>query len=154
MKKFCFVLVFCLILASCSGVKDDIPVQILAASLGEEIGGFENMAEASTDYIKYCMGSDLSIYSEYIVLYPFAGTVYNEFGIFKVDDKADLDKGIEEVSNYINFKKENWDTRYNGEEFEKIEKAEVTNCGRYILYTILGDGERKEVINEFKDELK
>ncbi|MBQ8837045.1 MAG: DUF4358 domain-containing protein [Clostridia bacterium] len=154
MKKICFLLVLCILLCSCSSVKDDIPVQILAASLGEEIDGFENMAEASTDYIKYCMNSDLSLYSEYIVLYPFAGTVYNEFGIFKVKDKANLDKGIEEVNNYLAFKKSNWDTRYKSEELNKIEKAKTVNIGRYILYVILGSEDSAEVIEKFKEELK
>ena len=154
MKKLCISMVLCLLLTSCSKVKDDVPVQILATELGNEIDGYNNMAEASTDYINYCMNSDLSLYSEYIVLYPFAGTVYNEFGIFKVKNSDDIDKGIEEVKYYLNFKKENWDTRYLGEEFAKIEKAEVTTFGKYILYTILGDEEKKDVIDEFKENLK
>ena len=154
MKKLSIALLICLLLASCSPIKDDMPVQILAAELSDEISGFENLTEASADYIKYCMKSDLSLYSEYIVLYPFAGTTYNEIGIFKVKNADDIDKGVKEVNNYLNFKKENWDTRYLGDEFKKIENAKITPFGQYILYTILSENESKDVIEEFKDELK
>lgn len=153
MKKLCILLVFCFLFTACSAVKDDIPVQLLAMSIGKKINGFENLAEASSDYIKYCMNSDLSLYSEYIVLYPFAGTKYNEIGIFKVRDKGEIQNGIQEVEKYLLFKKSNWDTRYMGEEFEKIENAKVTAYGNYILYTILSENEAKTAIKNFKKML-
>lgn len=154
MKKV-FIFVFaCIFISSCSTAKDTVPVQILAASLGNKINGFENMTEVSTDYIKYCMNSDLSLYSEYIVLYPFSGTEYNEIGIFKVKCEKSIEKGVAEVKNYLLFKKSNWDTRYMEDEFVKIENAEVCTLGKYILYAILNDGERENVIKTFEEILK
>lgn len=153
MKKLCFLLVLCFLFTACAAIKDDMPVQLLAMSLGEKIEGFENLAEASSDYIKYCMSSDLSLYSEYIVLYPFAGTKYNEIGIFKVRDKGEIQNGIKEVEKYLLFKKSNWDTRYMGEEFKKIENAKVTAYGNYILYTVLSENEAKTAIKTFKKML-
>ncbi len=153
MKKLCILLVFCFLFTACSAVKDDMPVQLLAMSIGKKINGFENLAEASSDYIKYCMNSDLSLYSEYIVLYPFAGTKYNEIGIFKVRDKGEIQNGIKEVEKYLLFKKSNWDTRYMGEEFDKIKNAKVTAYGNYILYTILSENEAKTAIKNFKKML-
>ena len=154
MKKLLLTAIICIIIVSCSAPKDDIPVQILATTLGEKIDGFENLTQASDDYIKYCMESDLSLYSEYIVLYPFAGTEYNEIGIFKVDDANNTDEGIKEVEKYLMFKKSNWDTRYKNDEFSKIENAKITSCGKYILYTILSDAEMESVISAFKASLK
>lgn len=141
-------------ITSCAVAKDTVPVQILAACVGEEIDGFENLAEASTDYIKYCMSSDLSLYSEYIVLYPFSGTEYNEVGIFKVKDEGDVGDGKNEIEGYLKFKKDNWDTRYMGEEFNKIENAKVTSFGKYIMYTILNEDETKEATEKFIKTLK
>ncbi len=103
------------------------------------------MSEASTDYIKYCTGNDLSIFSEYIILYPFSGTEYNEYGIFKVSEKQNAKKGIDVIKTYLSFKKSNWDTRYMGEEYTKICNAKITSKGDYILYTILSDEESKSV---------
>ncbi|MBE6679433.1 MAG: DUF4358 domain-containing protein [Ruminococcaceae bacterium] len=154
MKKLCILFVLCFLFTACSTVKDDMPVQLLAMAVGEKIEGFDNLSEASTDYIKYCMTSDLSIYSEYIVMYPFAGSQYNEFGIFKVRDKNNLQSGVKEVENYISFKKSNWDTRYMGEEFKKIDNAKVTVCGHYILYTILSENESKSAARKFENMLK
>lgn len=154
MKRFFAIILFCCSLISCSAAKEDMPVQILAEKLGEEIDGFENLTEASSDYIKYCIGSDLSLYSEYIILYPFSGTVYNELGIFKVKDMNAVNEGIEEVKKYISFKKENWDMRYNSDEYKKIESANVTRFGKYILYTILDTEESKEVEKHFREELR
>ena len=154
MKKLCILLILFFLFSSCSMIKDDMPVQLLSMAIGEKIEGFENLAEASTDYIKYCMGSDLSLYSEYIVMYPFSGTKYNEIGLFKVKDKKDLQKGINEVENYLKFKKSNWDTRYMGEEFKKIETAQIKSCGHYILYTILSESENKSAVRRFEKMLK
>ena len=154
MKKLCFLLVLCSLFTSCSAVKDDMPVQLLAMAIGEKIIGFENLSEASSDYIEYCMGSDLSPYSEYIVMYPFAGDIYNEFGIFKIRNEKDLQNAIKEVERYISFKKSNWDTRYMGEEFEKIENAQVVTRGKYILYTILSASEGKTAKRKFEKMLQ
>ena len=153
MKKVCVLLLFCLLFTSCSQVNDAVPVQVLADALGEEIEGYTNLGQASPDYIGYCMQSDLSLYEEYIVLYPFAGTVYNEIGIFKIKDASKKKDSIAEVKRYLAFKKENWDTRYRGEEFSKIESAAVVCHGRYILYTILSLKESEAVCNRFEKEL-
>ena len=153
MLKKLLAICLCLSLFACSDVRDDIPVQILSERLLENINGSENMSEASTDYIKYCMESDLGIYSEYIVLYPFAGKIYNEIGIFKVRDEKDVEKAVSEVKSYITFKTENWDTRYMGEEFEKIKNSEIVPLGKYVLYTILSENEQKKVVEEYKKQL-
>lgn len=154
MKKVCVLLLFCLLFTSCSQVNDAVPVQILADALGEEIEGYTNLGQASPDYIGYCMQSDLSLYEEYIVLYPFAGTVYNEIGIFKLKDASKKDAGIAEIKRYLAFKKENWDTRYRKEEVSKIENADIVSSGRYLLYTILDPEESAAVCKHFIRELK
>ena len=153
MKRICFLLLFGLLLTSCAQVNDAVPVQILADALGEEIRGYADLGQASSDYIGYCMSSDLALYEEYIVLYPFAGTVYNEIGIFKLKDTSQKEDGIAEVKRYLAFKKENWDTRYRSDEFSKIENAAVVCHGRYILYTILSPKESKAVCERFKQAL-
>ena len=154
MKAFIVTVFLCAFLTSCTAVKDTVPVQILAASLGEEIEGFENLAEASTDYIKYCMSSDLSLYSEYIVLYTFAGTEYNEIGIFKVKNTSDTKAGAKEAERYLKFKKDNWDNRYRGDESKKIENAKVTVLCNYILYNVLEEKEASMVTKKFQSLLK
>lgn len=152
-KVFCLLTV-CILLVSCGKINDAIPVQILADSLGKEIEGYENLGQASADYLGYCMSSDLSLYEEYIVLYPFAGTIYNEIGIFKLKDDSKKEEGIAEIERYLAFKKENWDTRYRGNEFTKIENATISAKGRYLLYTILSPEESEAVASRFKKELK
>lgn len=154
MRKFIlFFLTLLMLLPSCTKIRDDIPIQLLAQSVGEEIKGFENMAQASRDYLEYCMG-DLEPFEEYIVLYPFAGTEYNEIGIFKI--RADIDKQEAQIrlEKYLTFKRKNWDTRYKGDEFAKIENASITSCGRYVLYAILDDAERAAVSKRFQAEIK
>ena len=154
MRKVCFLIIFCLLISGCESVKNDMPVQLVAEKLGEKISNFEHLGTASADYIKYCMQSDLTLYAEYTVLYPFSGTKYNEIGIFKVKSNDDLSKGLKEVKNYLLFKKSNWDTRYNSQELSKINNAKICHCGNYILYTILAENEESAVIKEFKTVLK
>ncbi|MBQ9133343.1 MAG: DUF4358 domain-containing protein [Clostridia bacterium] len=152
-KGFCLFMA-CLLLVSCGQVNDAIPVQILADALGEEIDGYKNLGQASSDYIGYCMSSDLSLYEEYIVLYPFAGTMYNEIGIFKLKDASEKETGIAEIHRYLAFKQQNWDTRYRSDEQSKIENASVVCEGRYLLYTILSPEESAAVTKRFEKELK
>ena len=152
MKKIFCIVILCIFLTSCS-VKNDVPVQIIADALGEHISNFDNMAQASEDYMKYCMNSDLSMFSEYIVLYPFSGKKYTEIGIFKMQENEKTSDGIKILERYLNFKKQNWDTRYMGDEYAKIESAKITSCGPYILYTILDESESTKVSKEFKKQL-
>lgn len=157
MKKYlsmllALVLPFCL--PSCESVRDDVPVQLLADAVGAKIEGFSHLSQASTDYIRYCMKSDLSLYDEYLILYPFSGTAYNEIGIFKLAAEADGEKALSEIDGYLNFRKKNWDTRYNADEYGKIESARIIRRGRYFLYTILSQAERDAAEKAFFDALK
>ena len=154
MKRICILCTVCFLLVACAPTNDAVPVQILADALGEKIQGYTDLGPASSDYIAYCMGSDLSLYEEYIVLYPFAGTVYNEIGIFKLKDRSRKEDGIAEIKRYLAFKKENWDTRYRKDELAKIDNASVVCIGRYLLYTILSPTESEAVRKQFEAELK
>ena len=149
-----FALLLLLCLPSCESVRDDIPVQRLADAVGTKIEGFSHLSQASADYIRYCMKSDLSLYDEYLILYPFSGTAYNEIGIFKLAADADGEKALSEIEGYLNFKKKNWDTRYNADEYGKIERARIVRHGRYFLYTILSQAERDAAEKAFADALK
>lgn len=157
MNKYLFSLIaFALLLClqSCASVRNDVPVQLLADAVGEKIENFSNLSQASTDYIRYCMKSDLSLYDEYLILYPFSGTAYNEIGIFKLAADADGEKALSELEGYLDFKKKNWDTRYNADEYGKIESARIIRRGRYFLYTILSQAEREAAEKAFADALK
>lgn len=147
-------LLLLLCLLSCESVREDIPVQLLADTVGTKIEGFSHLSQASTDYIRYCMNSDLSLYDEYLILYPFSGTAYNEIGIFKLAAGANGEKALSEIEGYLNFKKKNWDTRYNADEYGKIERARIVRHGRYFLYTILSQAERDAAEKAFSDALK
>ena len=143
MKRFFAIILFCSVLISCSATKEEMPVQILAQKLGEEINDFENLTEASDDYIKKHLNSDLSLYSEYIVLYSSSSAVKNELGIFKVKDMNDISKGMTEVKKYINANCS-----------KNIEKASFTRYGKYILFTILSLEESNNVERKFRAELR
>ena len=48
MRKFIlFFLTLLMLLPSCTKIRDDIPIQLLAQSVGEEIKGFENISPAA-----------------------------------------------------------------------------------------------------------
>ena len=154
MRKLCIAVIFCMFFSGCASYKNDVPVQLIATTLCKKIEGSENLAEASPDYIKYCMDSDLSLFSEYIVLYPFAGIEYNEIGIFKVKSLDDIKAATAEIDRYILFKKSNWDTRYLNDEFKKTDNSKPIICGNYIFYTILSKEESNAAINIFEKLIK
>ena len=96
-KRICAVLLLSLLLSSCAMSEREIPIQVIADSVGACIEGYEHLSPASISSMQYCMKSDLSLYREYLILYPFSGTEYNEFGIFLLKDGAEKEKAKHEI---------------------------------------------------------
>lgn len=150
LKRFCVIFALCLLFTSCESIADEMPIQLIADTVGEAVEGYECLSPASVSYIRYCMNSDLSLYRQYLVLYPFSGTVYNEFGIFILNDTADKAAAQKEIKNYLKFKKENWDMRYGATDYEKIEHPLLFSHGRYLFYGILSERDKQAVKQKLK----
>lgn len=156
MKRLLSLCLVCLLLPSLAacGVRDDVPVQVIADTVGCKIEGYAHLSSASDDFIRYCMKSDLSLYEEHLILCPFSGSAYNEIGIFKLTPDADRSRALSELEAYLAFRKLNWDMRYNADECVKIEHARVVTCGRYLFFAVLSDSERAAAENAFRAALQ
>lgn len=152
--SLCLACLLLLSLAACQSVRDDVPVQVIADTVGCKIEGYTHLSPASDDFIRYCMKSDLSLYEEHLVLCPFSGSVYNEIGIFKLLPDADRASALSELETYLAFRKSNWDMRYNADECVKIEHARVVTCGRYLFFAVLSDAERAAAESAFRAALQ
>ena len=151
--SLCLVCLLLLSFAACS-VRDDVPVQVIADTVGCKLEGYAHLSPASDDFIRYCMKSDLSLYEEHLILCPFSGSAYNEIGLFKLAADADREEALSELDAYLAFRKSNWDMRYSADECVKIEHARVVSCGRYLFFAILSDAERTAAENAFRAALQ
>ena len=151
--SICLVCLLLLSFAAC-GVRDDVPVQVIADTVGCKLESYAHLSPASDDFIRYCMKSDLSLYEEHLVLCPFSGSAYNEIGLFKLAPDADREEALSELDAYLAFRKTNWDMRYSADECIKIEHARVVSCGRYLFFAILSDAERAAAESAFRTALQ
>ncbi len=143
--------------ASCGGggtVKDDVPVTDIAQKVDACISGSENLTVMEDSYVTGAMAIDLTGYSEYVIKVSAIGTSINEYGIFKVSGAFTAEDGKAAMEAYLKMRNDTWMTEYLPEEYPKLEKAEVTIAGNYVMYAILSDDERTAAFEAFKSALQ
>jgi hypothetical protein len=139
---------------SSSSVKDDVAVSTIAQQVDACISGSEGLAEMDESYINGAMSIDLSAYSDYVIKVSSIGTSINEYGIFKMADGKTADEGKTAMEAYLQLRNDTWMSEYLPEEYPKLQKAEVTTAGNYVMYAILSDDERSAAFDAFNSALK
>lgn len=150
-------LVLAALLASCTqSVRNDVYVTDIAAAVESKISMASNLTDMSKDTVEFYLGVDLSSVSEYIVRAPSGSASIDEYGIFKVKgtDEAGAVSLLALVNAYLANRIENWDTRYDQSEKDKVMKAKAEKRGNYVIYVILSDSERDAALSEFESILK
>ena len=98
------------------------------------------MTPVDSGYIKGMMGLDSDAYTDAEVLVTSSGTAIDEYGVFKAADAKGAEAVKTAVEAYIQQRIDTW-MGYTPEELPKLEDADVTVQGSYVLYTILGQSE-------------
>lgn len=125
------ILLAALCLSACGGSASFSDV---SSAVSDAVGA-ESLTAVDSLYIEGMIGLSADSYSEAEVKVTSGGTTIDEYGIFETENTAAVKEALEA---YIQQRIDTW-MGYTPEEFPKLENAEVTVKGRFVLYTILSD---------------
>lgn len=150
------VIMLTAVLAGCGGssYREDVPLAELVEVMDSAAGGSEAMTEASGTYFESMMKLTSQDYTEACVKMDSQGININEYGVFKTAGEAEAKALAEKLEEYLAYRIAIWAPEYMPEEFPKLEDAQVTVCGSYLMYSILDDSGRAQAAEGFEAALK
>lgn len=139
-------LMLCGLFAGCGGgssYRDDVPVDQLAAAVEAASNVADSMIDAPATYVAVTMKMDVSAYDGYCVRINSRGVNIDEYGIFKAKDSSQAKEIKAAVDAYLQYRIDIWMVEYMPEEYPKLENAQVSVLGNYVMYTIFSDTARE-----------
>ena len=144
------------LLAACGGasVRNDVPVQDLAATMRSAVGMDELLVSLDGTFLGLT-GTEAEQVGEHEILVS-GGSTIDEIGVFKAGTlSVDALKAL--VEDYLSqYTEKRWPMieLYNPSEQPKLTDAEVTVLGDYVMYTILSEADRATAKAAFEAALK
>ena len=158
MKKI-FFLLLAISLASCSksnSYRDDISCNHLAREICDEADADGSYSEYEKEHVAFLFDS-ASLYDDCSVIYSTDVTDINEIGVFHCENKDNAKSLAEIITKYITdmqTEQKAFIASYAPRELPKLDGAEVHQYGNYVIYLIIDDGDKQDVIEEIEDALK
>lgn len=147
------IIISAAIMASCSSekvkVRDDVPVSEIAAAVDNRLDS-DSFASMNEGYLKGAMKLDTAMFKEYAVKINAYGANIDEYGIFRAGEGKGVKDVEDAVKGYLQMRLDTWMEEYMPEEKPKLESADVLTMGSYVMYAILSDEDKADVIAEFK----
>ena len=174
MKKHTLRILLCalcatLLLLSCAACddsgnwKDDLTSASLATTVKTALPAGDGWDTVSDDYVSpSAWGEDyadyLELVSDYVITISAESDMnVDELGVFHVKNAKDADRIKAFAEKYLEAKKLRMAPlleSYNQAELPKLDCAEVTVCGNYVLYTILNAEDTTAAHSAFEKALK
>ena len=171
--KNTFRALFCLLLALCMTLpmvacdsgdwRDDLTAAQVCNAVTNALPAGDGWRTVSENYISpSSWGEDyadyLELVSDYVITISAESDMnVDEIGIFHVKDAKDISKIKSFTEKYLEAKKLRMAPlleSYNQAELPKLDCAEITVCGNYLLYTILGAEDTTAAHSAFEKALK
>jgi len=133
--------------------RTDVPLSALAEAVEKHLDG-GSLAAMQESYLKGIMKMDPALFSEWLVKINAYGANIDEYGIFKAPDEAGVAAVKQAAEDYLKLRRDSWMEEYMPEEKPKLTQAEVRVCGLYVIYAIVGDDVRGQIMTDFENALK
>ena len=142
----------CALLVSCGdGAEKEVPVDDLVAAVEQALGKTD-MVDPGEGYVKGYMKHTAEEIGDYAIRKTVVGTSIDEFGVFRAGTMTTAQLKVM-LEDYFKLLQDAW-MNYQPEEKPKLDGAQVTVQGSYVLFTILGDSDRDAAVSAFKAALK
>lgn len=167
-RYFTFLFTLCIILASLSSCdsgnwRNDVAAADLSSRVESALpagDGFESVSNAFISASSW--GEDYADYMKLVTEYRIfvssnSDMNVDEVGVFRTESSKDAAKIKSFVEEYLKAKKLHMTPlleSYNQAELPKLECAEITVCGNYVLYTILNAADTTKAHSAFESELQ
>lgn len=158
MKKIALLtLVLALVICavSCSGgvtYKTDVKTDDIASAVQNKLSNASVLVSADELYLSSFNSSYTSLISDWTIMYSSTGMLFDEFGIFKVENTADTDSIVTMINEFIQLRIDG-DMGYVPDELPKIKNAKTKVCGKYVMYAFLSEGDASAAFSAFEDSL-
>lgn len=146
------VMIFCAVSCAGSAYRDDVSTTDIAVDIGRKISNGDTMVPADEFYLSSFNPDYTSLITEYRIEYTTSGTLFDEFGIFKVENTDDTDGIVKMIEEYKTMRVDN-DMGYLPAELPKIKNAKTKVCGKYVMYAFLSDADSSIAFDEFEKAL-
>ncbi len=163
MKKITLIaaLLLCLILTlnACSSLRSDVEVATLTSAVLAKVSTQGGFTAADSDYVdlEFAKPDVISAnVDQWMICASTSSSTVDEFGIFRVKDGGDVSAIKAEVSDYVQsmqVKLEVYLDMYDPAEKTKLENAQVTVYGNYVVYTMLSDADTTALMSAIAGEL-
>ena len=153
------LLCFACMISACSSVRDDVAVKDISTAVLGKVSTQGGFTAADTDYVSLEFaqpGVIDSNVSEWIICASTSSQTVDEFGIFHVKQGGDVSAVKNEVQAYVQsmqVKLEVYLDMYDPAEKTKLENAQVTVFGNYVVYTMLSDADTTACTSAISDAL-
>ncbi len=122
----------------------------VVAAVDSAISNEGTLVSVNEDYIGGAMKMDVSGYESYCVKINAYGANIDEYGVFKGADGDEAKEIKSAVEAYLQMREDTWMVEYMPEEHPKLLAAEIESKGSYVMYAILGDGEKTAAFDAFE----
>ncbi|MFA6948475.1 MAG: DUF4358 domain-containing protein [Eubacteriales bacterium] len=143
--------------ASCGGesVAADVPISDFTDKFASILTNSDKLSAVDDSYLSGMLDINASDVDDYILMVQAMGTAIDQYGVFKVTDASKRASVKTSVQSYIDTTKANWaNFNYLPEETVKIDNATVVERGNYILFTIMSESEKTQIVDAFNNLLK
>lgn len=163
MKKITLIaaLLLCLAmtLTACDSYKSDVEVLDLSSAVLNSVGTQGGFTAMDNDYValEFAKPDVISAnVDQWTICASTSSQTVDEYGIFRVKEGGDVNAVKAEVESYVQsmqVKLEVYLDMYDPAEKTKLENAQVTVFGNYVVYTMLDDADTTAANKAVKTEL-
>ncbi|MBQ7379261.1 MAG: DUF4358 domain-containing protein [Clostridia bacterium] len=152
----CFTLAFT---ACASSYRSDVAVNDLTSAVLNAVSTTGGFTAADSDYVdlEFAKPDVISAnVDQWMICASTSSSTVDEFGIFRVKDGGDVSAVKAEVSDYVQalqVKLEVYLDMYDPAEKTKLENAQVTVYGNYVVFTMLSEADTAALKSVIEDTL-
>ncbi|MBR7184631.1 MAG: DUF4358 domain-containing protein [Clostridia bacterium] len=149
------ILLSSLLLAGCTKqtFRNDVPLLELQPIIEPLVTHADHLDTLDDDYRRFNFPGTEDA-SEVLIRQSVSGTSLDEYGLFRASELLGADEIADICSAYLKQRNDAWLGLYMLEEYPKLRDAEVKIFGEYVLYMILSEEDKAEVISAVEAALK
>ena len=132
--------------------KSDVKTNDIASAIQAKLSNAGVLVVVDELYLSSFNQTYTSLISEWTALYSSSNSLFDEFGVFKVDNASDTEGIVEMIKEYIQIKIDS-DLGYVPAELPKLKNAKTKVCGNYVIYAFLSDADTTSAFEAFEAAL-
>ncbi len=145
-------MLFCAVSCNSTTYNNDVAISDIAAAIDTKLSNADVLIAVDEAQLDYFNSEYSALVTEYTIKISSSGTLFDEYGIFKVENEADTADIVKMIEEYIEFRVDA-DMGYLPTELPKIKNGKTKSIGNYVIYAFLSDADTDAAFAEFETVL-